>query len=138
MPDLNLAKEDIRGFAGLINNVVAPLNENVKFKEKFTNKSFKILLNAVNLNYAASIILDHGILYVKSIPNKPKENLSKKSLNWDGFIEMDSQIFLAIAMKRISLIGVAMKWLTRKIKMRGILKLLNLLKMFNFLTKSNS
>ena len=133
----NSEKATIRGFAGLINSVLAPLNVNDKFKEKFKNTTVKILLNAVNLKYAALIIVDHGNVEVKSILNKPKENLKKKRLGWDAFLEMDTQIFLAIAMNRISLLGVAKKWLFRKIKMRGIRKLLNLLKMFKILTQSN-
>lgn len=133
----NSEKATIRGFAGLINSVLTPLNVNDKFKEKFKNTNVKILLNAVNLKYAALIIVDHGNVEVKSILNKPKENLKKKRLGWDAFLEMDTQIFLAIAMNRISLLGVAKKWLFRKIKMRGIRKLLNLLKMFKLLTQSN-
>lgn len=137
MSGSNSEKATIRGFAGLINSVLTPLNVNDKFKEKFKNTNVKILLNAVNLKYAALIIVDHGNVEVKSILNKPKENLKKKRLGWDAFLEMDTQIFLAIAMNRISLLGVAKKWLFRKIKMRGIRKLLNLLKMFKLLTQSN-
>ena len=128
-------KEEIRGFAGLINSVLIPLNDNRKFQEEFRDKSLKILLNASNLNYAALIIVEHGTLNVKSIPNKPKSNLEKKKIGWNAYLEMDTQIFLALAMNRMSLLGVAKKWLIRKIKMKGIIKLLNLLKMINFLTE---
>ncbi|MFX1418450.1 MAG: hypothetical protein ACFE9N_05970 [Promethearchaeota archaeon] len=130
-------EKKIRGFAGLIYSILAPLNENEGFKEEFRNIEAKILLNATNLNFAALIIVDHGNVRVESIPNKPKENLKKKKVGWNAFLEMDTQTFLAIAMNRISLLGVAKNWLTRKIKMRGIRKLLILLKIFKFLTSSN-
>ena len=134
MVESNQENKKIRGFAVLINSILTPLNENKKFQEKFKNLKVKILLNALNLNHAAIIIVDKGLVRVESVPNKPKENLKKRKVGWDAFLEMDTQTFLAIAMNRLSLFGVAKKWLTRKIKMRGIRKLLILLKIFKFLT----
>ncbi|MFX0040411.1 MAG: hypothetical protein ACFFCY_07975 [Promethearchaeota archaeon] len=134
----NKQNEKIRGFAVLINSILTPLNENKKFQEKFGNLKVKFLLNASNLNYAAIIIVEKGFVRVESIPNKPKENLKKQKIGWNAFLEMDTQTFLAIAMNRLSLFGIAKKWLTRKIKMRGIRKLLILLKIFRFLTNYNS
>jgi len=137
MEESNQEKEKLRGFAVLINSILTPLNENKKFQDKFGKIDTKILLNASNLNYAALIILNHGFIRIESIPNKPKANLKKQELGWKGYLEMDTQTFLAIAMSRLSLIGVAKKWLTRKVKMRGIRKLLILLKVFRFLTSDN-
>ena len=137
MSEVKKESSKIRGFAGLINNILAPLNKNEKFKEKFRNVYVKILLNAVNVNFAALIIIDHGKIRVESIPNKPKENLRKKNVGWDAFLEIDTQIFLAFVMNRISLLRIAKKWLIRKIRIRGIRKLLILLKMFKILIDYN-
>jgi len=137
MADMNEEKEKIRGFASLINSVLGPLNENNKFQEKFKNTDAKILLNASNLNFAALIVIDHGSLSVKSIPNKPIANLKKKKIGWNAFLEMDTQTFLGFSVNRISKLGVAKMWLTRKIKIRGIRSLLLLLKIFKFLTDSS-
>jgi hypothetical protein len=134
----NEENKNVRGFAVLIKSILMPLNENKKFKESFRNVKAKILLNASNLNYAAIIKVENGLVKVNSIPNRPEENLKKKKLGWDGFLEMDTQTFLAIAMNRLSLIGVAKMWLTRRVKMRGIRKLLILLKIFRFLTNYNN
>jgi len=138
MAESNQENKKIRGFAVLINSILTPLNENKRFKEKFRNINTKILLNASNLNHAAIIVVDNGLVRVESIPNKPKENLKKQKIGWDAFLEMDTQTFLAIAMNRLSLLGVAKMWLTRRVKMCGIRKLLILLKMFKFLTSYNS
>lgn len=127
-------EKKVRGFAGLLNSILIPLNENQKFKEEFKNTKTKILLNASNLKFAALIVIDYGTVRVESIPNKPRSNLKKKVVGWNAFLEMDTQIFLGFAMNRISLLKVAKQWLTRKIKMRGITKLLLLLKMLKFLT----
>ena len=137
MVDSNQENKKIRGFAVLINSILAPLNENKRFQEKFRNVNTKILLNASNLNHAAIIIVNKGLVRVESIPNKPKENLKKNKVGWNAFLEMDTQTFLAIAMNRLSLFGVAKKWLIRKVKIHGIRKLLILLKMFRFLTSYN-
>ena len=137
MAHINGEKEKLRGFASLIYSVLVPLNENSKFQEKFSNKNAKILLNASNLNYAALIVIDHGSVNVKSIANKPITNLKKNEIGWNAFIQMDTQTFLALAMNRISMIGVAKLWVTHKIKIRGIRTLLLLLKMLKILTEYN-
>ncbi len=134
MAEMNEEKEKLRGFPVLINSVLSPLNENFKFQEKFKNIKTKILLNASNLKYAALILIDHGSLNIKSIPNKPKANLKKKKVGWNAFLEMETQTFLTLAINRTSIIRVAKMWVTRKIKIRGIRTLLLLLKMFRILT----
>lgn len=138
MSEIDEEKKKIRGFASLINSILIPLNENEKFQEKFKKIKVKILLNATNFNYAALIFIDYGFVKVESIPNKPKLNLKKRKVGWDAFLEMDIATFLTIAMNRMSLLGVAKMWLTRKIKMRGIRKLLLLLKVFKLLVASNN
>ncbi|MBY9004529.1 MAG: hypothetical protein KGD73_11190 [Candidatus Lokiarchaeota archaeon] len=135
MDEKSLVNSNARGFAGLIKSIMEPLNENPEFKEKYKNLDRKFLINASNLNHAALITVNQGVLKVESVPNKPDSNLKKKTIGWDGYISMDSQIFLALAMNRISIIGIGMKWLLRKVKMGGILKLLSLLSIFEFLKK---
>lgn len=131
--EIKIIEKKARGFAGLIVNVLEPLNENLKFKEQFKRKKRKYLINASNLNYAALITLDNGTLIIEGVRNKPKSNLKKKILGWDGYISMNSQIFLALAMDKISLLNIGLKWLTRKVKIKGLIKMFTLLKILNFL-----
>ncbi|MFX1571744.1 MAG: hypothetical protein ACFFB0_03270 [Promethearchaeota archaeon] len=138
MSEVEIGNNKIRGFGALIYNLLAPLNETDKFKKKFEDTHVKILINAINVNFAALIIIDNGELRVESIPNKPKENLKKKNIGWDGFLQMDSQIFLAFVMNRMSLLGIAKKWIIRKIKLQGISKLLYLLKLVKILMNNNN
>ena len=130
-----LINSNARGFAGLIKNIMEPLNQNQEFKKKFKTLKKKFLINASNLNHAALITIDEGSLRVESIPNKPESNLKKKFIGWNGFISMDSQIFLALAMDKITIFNIIAKWLVRKVKMKGILNLLALLKIFELLKK---
>ena len=133
MSDSSIIMEKPRGFALLIANVMSPLNENPNFKKMFKNTKRKYLINASNLDYAALICIDSGELTIQSVPNKPKTNLKKKVTGWDGLVSMDSQTFLALAMKRISIMKVGLKWIFGNVKMKGLFKLLPMLKLFDLL-----
>ena len=136
MSETKLEKERIRGFAGLIASGLLPLNEKKRFKDQFANTDIKILLNAVNVNFAALIIIKNGILRVESIPNKPKENLKKKNVGWDALLAMDTQTYLALAMNRLPMSKLGLKIITGKVKVRGLRKLLILKKMLILLSQS--
>jgi len=133
MSESNIIIDKARGFAGLIENVMSPLNDNLDFQETFKNTQRKFLLNASNLDYAAIININKGHLTIQSVPNKPKSNLEKKIIGWDGFISMDTQTFLAFAMKRISILKLGLKWIFGPVKIKGIVKLLPMMKLFNLL-----
>jgi hypothetical protein len=133
MSEKLMINSNARGFAGLIKNIMEPLNGNPDFEEKFKKVNKKFLINAPNLHHAAIVSVNKGNLKVQSVPNKPESNLSKKKIHWDGLISMDSQIFLALAMNRISMMGIIVKWISKKVTMKGIVNLLTLLKIFNFL-----
>ena len=136
MSETKLEKKRIRGFAGLIASGLLPLNENQKFKEQFANTNMKILLNAVNVNFAALIIIKNGVLSVESIPNKPKEKLKKKKVGWDALLAMDTQTYLALAMNRLPMSKLGLKVLTGKVKVRGLRKLLVLKEILTILSES--
>ena len=136
MSETKLKKERIRGFAGLIAGGLLPLNENQKFKKLFAKTDIKILLNAINVNFAALIIIKNGILTVESIPNKPKENLKKKIVGWDALMAMDTQTYLALAMNRLPMSKLGLKVLTGKVKVKGLRKLMILKKMLILLSES--
>jgi len=123
----------VRGFAGLLNNVLNPLNENEHFIRNFSDIKVNILINAWNANFAALIIINEGKLRVESIPNKPKDDLNQEKIGWDAYVEMDTQTFLAFAMKRLSLLGLTKKVITRKVKLKGLFKLLILMKIMKLL-----
>jgi hypothetical protein len=128
-----IIEKKARGFAGLIFNVLAPLNDNPQFKEQFKKKRRKYLINATNLNYAVLITINKGILIIEGVRNKPISNLEKKLLCWDSYVSMDSQILLALIMNKISLLNIVLKWLIRRVKIKGLIKIFTLLKMLNFL-----
>jgi len=130
----NVVLKEPRGFAGLIANIMNPLNNDPKFKQAFGKTKRKILINATNLQYAALVTIDNGTLKIEAIRNEPVSNLKKKVTKWNGYVAMDTQIFLGLATKRISLIKLGVKILRFEVKVRGIFKLLALLKLLKILT----
>ena len=126
-------KKRLRGFASILAKQLGPLNEIDYFKEKFKDTNVKLLLNATDGKIAALIIIDKGTLSIESIPNTPKKSLKKKVLGWNGKLETKTLFFLDIAVGKLGIGGIVKKVLSRKIKIRGIRKLLILLKMFNIL-----
>ena len=134
MKESKLILKEPRGFAGLLANIMNPLNNNPEFRQQFRNTQRKILINATNLNYAALLTIRNGSIKVESIQNTPPTNLKKKNIGWDGYVAMNTQIFLGLATKRISLLNLGIKILKFEVKLRGILKLLTLFKLLKLLT----
>lgn len=126
-------KKRLKGFAGVVAKQVEPLNSIEKFKEDFKDTELKILLNAKDGKYAALLVIDKGKAYVEGIENKPKENIKKKVVGWDGLLQAKTQIFVdLLGGEDISMGSIVGKILTGKIKIRGIKKVLVLLKLFEY------
>lgn len=133
--DIELRKNVARGFAGIIARQLEPLNANDAFKRAYTGKkSFQILLNATNADYAALIAVNNGSIHVTSINNKPASNLSKNSAGWDGFLSCSTRTFFELALGRLSMVKMLVKLLTGQIKIRNISKILQFQKVMTYLT----
>ena len=125
-------KKKLRGFASTVAKLVEPLNENEKFKERFKDTKVKILLNAKDGKYAALLIIDKATIHVEGIENKPKKNLKKKVVGWDGLFQTSTPLFLEIlGGDEVSMGKIIRKVLIGKIKIRGIKKVLILLQLFD-------
>ena len=124
-------KKKLRGFAAIVSKLVVPLNENVKFKERFKDTEVKVLLNAKDGKYAALLVIDKGTIYVEGMKNKPKKNLKKKVVGWDGRLQTKTSVFLELLEgDEISMGKVIWKVLTFRIKIKGIKHVLLLLQLF--------
>jgi len=126
-------KKRLKGFAGVVAKQVEPLNSIEKFKEDFKDTELKILLNAKDGKYAALLVIDKGSVYIEGIENKPKENIKKKVVGWDGLLQAKTQIFVdLLGGEDISMGSIVGKILTGRMKIRGIKKVLVLLKLFEY------
>ncbi|MHA1195703.1 MAG: hypothetical protein ACTSRH_06930 [Promethearchaeota archaeon] len=126
-------KKKPRGFAGAVAKQIEPLNQNEKFKEDFKDTELKILLNAKDGKYAALIVIDKGKIYVEGVKNKPKKNIKKKVLGWDGLIEAKTDTFLLLLSgEEVSTLSLLWKILTFKLKIRGAKNVMVLNKLFEY------
>jgi len=132
---MTFTENALAGYAGLVSNILFPLNENKRFKRLFKHKNLKILMNCPVWIHAALVIIEKGSIRVDGIKNKPVERINKDVLEWDVYLEMDIVLYSAILTKRQSLVGVAKKWLKGEIEIKGIIHLPDLIKLFNCLLK---
>ena len=127
-------KKRLRGFPGIIHKNLDKLNTNEYFKKKHAETEAIVMLNANDAKAAAMVTINKGTVSVEGVPNDSKSGLKKKVLGWDGKIETTLQIFMDIVIGKLSLGGIVKKFFSRKIKVRGIRKLLILLNLFNILS----
>ena len=123
------------GYAGIVSNILFPLNDNWRFQRHFRHKNLKFLLNCPDWVYAALVIIEKGTIRVEGIKNKPAENIHRDILRWDGYLEMDILFYSAVLTRRISLIEVAKAWLKGEIRLKGMLSLPYLIRLFRCLSK---
>ena len=107
-------------FAEAILNTYGPLNDNEKFKEKYADKSFKILLNPKDGKFAALITVNNGTVSVKGLDNQDKKKLDQKELGWDGFMQTTVALFDEIGKGNLSQSDIVKKMVARKIKMKNV------------------
>ena len=107
-------------FAGAILETYGPLNNNEKFKEKYADKSFKILLNPKDGKIAALITVNNGTVSIKGLDNQDKKNLDQKEIGWDGYMQTTLALFDEIGKGNLSQSDIVKKVVARKIKMKNV------------------
>jgi len=110
----------MKGFAGIVWKLVEPLNSMEKFIEEFAEVEVKILVNPKDQKRAALIKIDKGTIDVEDVKND-KETL--KSLKYDGLFEGPFNLLAKVFEEGLSTGTLLKKWITRKIKLRGLKKL---------------
>lgn len=118
-----------KGIAGIIWKMVSPLNENERFKRKFADTDVKILLIATDQRYMAMIKVKEGTIEVDDY-KYDKATIKSLKKERDALFKATTEVLLKLAMGKIGIGGVAVKWITRKVGLRGIRKLIVLLKIF--------
>jgi hypothetical protein len=135
MSEKNSEQKRLKGFAGVMAKQLEPVNNVQRFKERFKDyDDFKLLINANDGKYAALIKINRGNLTVEEIKNDDKATMKKLKKECDGFLEMTTDLFFKLAMGKLSNAAFAKKWLTRKIKMKGMKNVMILTKIFYYLS----
>lgn len=115
MSEENLKRK--KGFAGIVWKLVEPLNSMDKFKEQFADTTVSVLINPKDQKSAALIKIDKGTIDVEDIKND-KETL--KTVKRDALFEAPLVLFIKIFDEGLSIGKLLKKWITRKIKLRGL------------------
>ncbi len=119
-----------KGVAGILYNLLMPLESNERFKERYSKFHLKLLINPKDTKRAVIVAVNDGKILIEAISNKDKKDLKKKALQWNGMITTSIPILLDIAMGKLNLMGMIKKIISRKMKVRGIKNLLIMKKMF--------
>ena len=114
-------------------NLYNPLNSIDKFKEKFADETFKILLNPKDGQYAALISVNKGTVSVEGIENNDKKGLTEEKLGWNGMMKTTKALFEEIGDGKLSQSDIIKKVVARKIKMKNPKFLIKLTEMAAFL-----
>ncbi len=114
-------------------NLYNPLNSIDKFKEKFADETFKILLNPKDGQYAALITVNKGTVSIEGIENKDKKDLTEEKLGWNGMMKTTKALFEEIGDGKLSQSDIIKKVVARKIKMKNPKFLIKLTEMQSFL-----
>jgi len=126
-------KKRLKGIAKVVAKEIEVLNTIEQFKEDYKDSLIKILLNPKDGKQAALLVIEKGSIYVEGIENKPKSSISKKVLDWDGFMEAKTNVFADIlGGGDISLGSIIWKVITFRIKLKGIKNVLILMKLFEY------
>ncbi len=130
-------KKKLRGFAGIVYKQLLPLNTNKRYKEEHGDVSLKFLLNPIDQLKAALVIFDEGTVDVEEIQkDDPLMKMRKKQIGYDAKLQVTTQMMFDIASGKMSikqLLKAEIK--DKKIKVKGKLKLLKLIKAFVIASK---
>jgi hypothetical protein len=119
------AKEERCGLAGLLWQQLGSVNQNPKFKEEYSDAKMSFLYHLTDQRYSALITVEKGTLEVKHIEN---DGTDIESIEVDGSISCTASLFFDFTGGNISKVGMLIKMLTGKLKVKGAKKMQELAK----------
>ena len=123
------AKEERCGLAGLLWQQMGKVNQNNKFKEDYADAKMSFLYNLTDQRYSALITIENGTLDVKHIEN---EGNAIENIEADASIACSASLFFDFTGGKISKVGMLIKMLTGKLKVKGAKKMKELAKIMAY------
>lgn len=120
----------------MIWGIFKPLNKSEYFKDKYGQDDATYLLVATDEKYAARLTVREGQVSVENVLNEPAE-LKAATKEVQSMIKCTFDTFLAIASGKISTMGLLKMLVTGKLKIKGLGKLMRMLKYFNVIAYLN-
>jgi hypothetical protein len=128
---MSIKKVKVRkGLAGVLWQFIEPLNFNEEFKQKFQDTRLFILMNPKDQKWAALLKIQNGTIDIDGIRND-KETI--KNLDLDSLFEAPAETFLNLFSEGLSTGTLLKKWITGKVKLRGLRKMMALKSIFELL-----
>jgi uroporphyrinogen-III decarboxylase len=118
--EMKEVKEERCGLAGLLWQQLGSVNKNEKFKEEYADAKMSFLYHLTDQRYSALITVENGTLDVKHIEN---EETDIESIEVDGSISCTASLFFDFTGGKISKLGMLIKMLTGKLKVKGAKKM---------------
>jgi hypothetical protein len=119
-----------KGLAGVLWQFIEPLNFNKEFKQKFQDTRLIILMNPKDQKWAALLKIQNGTIDIDGIRND-KETI--KNIELDSLFEAPAETFLNLFSEGLSAGTLLKKWITGKVKLRGLRKMMALKEIFELL-----
>ena len=128
---MSIKKVKVRkGLAGILWQFLEPLNFNEGFKQEFQDTRLFILMNPKDQKWAALLKIQNGTIDIEGVRND-KETI--KGLELDSLFEAPAETFLNLFSEGLSTGTLLKKWITGKVKLRGLKKMMALKTIFEFL-----
>jgi len=115
-------KKRMKGLAGMISNLLKPVNDSQRFREVFAEEVITFVVAATDLPPAALIKVNKGTLEVADVPLE-----EVKKIKADGKLVGKMDMIMGVASGKIGAIGAFFKG---KIKVKGIKNILKLKRIF--------
>jgi len=124
-------KKRPRGFAGDIYNQLKPLNTSDYFKQTYGQDNYTILLQATDDSHAAFTKIANGSVEVEDVSTKSDEI---KNLKPQAKVATSYDLFLKLAMGKLKTKDLIKLIFARKLKIKGLTKVLRFVKYFKVLS----
>ncbi|MFX0075176.1 MAG: uroporphyrinogen decarboxylase family protein [Candidatus Hermodarchaeota archaeon] len=114
------AKEERCGLAGLLWQQLGAINQKEKFKKEYADAKMSFLYRLTDQRYSALITIENGTLDVKHLES---DGDVIENLEVDGSISCTASLFFDFTGGKISKVGMLIKMLTGKLKVKGAKKM---------------
>ena len=95
MIQMSEKKPKLRGFARTIGKSIESVKDTEKCKFIIKGVKTRVVFNCLDGKWAALITIKDDDITVEGIKNKPKKNLSRKTLFWWGYFEAKLEEFVS-------------------------------------------
>lgn len=118
------------GYAGMIINLLAPLRGLDSFKRLSGGMRKRFMIDSPYWRSAVMIVIDDGRLGLEEVAKSPQGGFITMVAGCDAFVEIPMPLLMAFVMGRTGIVRMSLHLLSGRIKAKGVLQLIHLLRIF--------